>query len=117
MAGKDTLLRIPIFSAAMSNTDMSTSLSSAVTNIKYMDNIAIQLAFTGTPTGTFLVQLNLDSTSVWAALPLSPVPVAQGGPDLIILDLNQLSAEFIQVIYNRTSGSGTIAGWISAKMV
>lgn|SRR5574343_709044 len=107
--------------------DMSGDVTSDPTNIQFLDNISIQLNFTGTPTGTFSVQGSLDyqqtspfakaATGNWIDLTLSPSPAASGSASQILLDLNQLSFPWIRVKYTRSSGSGTLNAFISGKAV
>jgi hypothetical protein len=96
--------------------DMSGNLTSKVTDISHMDNVSIQLNWTGTPTGTFAVQGSLDQAN-WVSLALSPTPGAAGAAGNILLDLNQLSFPYIRTIYTASSGSGSLDAIISGKMV
>jgi hypothetical protein len=113
--------------AVMSGTN---TITSAVTNISYKDSVAIQLQFTGTPVGTFSVQVSIDyrpqpsqtgdtgsppSNGTWVPLTLSAVPVAAGSADQITIDMSQVAAPFVRVQYTNTSGTGTLNGFISAK--
>lgn len=121
--GKNTLKKFLTIAAG----DMSASITSGATNIQFLDNVGAQLHFTGTPTGTFSVEVSMDheqdsqgAVSVagnWVALPLSPSPVASGAADDIYIDMNQLSAPWIRLKYTRTSGTGTLAAYICAKEV
>lgn len=117
--------------------DMSTlSVTSAITNIQTLDNVGIQLEWTGAPVGSFQIQVSADhaqdefgnvtNAGQWIPLTLSylsgssivtaqSVPTTVGSP--IYLDLNQLSAPWIQVVYTGASGSGTLNGFITAKQV
>jgi hypothetical protein len=120
------------FSAGLANQTMTgtAQLISAVTNIKYKDSVAIQLKWTGTPTGTFTVDGSLDynpglpqsgappggaNNGTWTSLVLSPAPVASGAAGNILLNLNQLAFPWIRVTYTNASGTGTLTGYISAK--
>lgn len=97
--------------------DMSGNITqSPGTNIQYLDNISVQLTWSGTPTGTFAIQGSLDKVN-WIALSLSPTPGAAGAAGSILLDLNQLSFPWIRITYTASSGSGTLSAWISGKMV
>ena len=99
----------------VSDGDMSgATVTSATTNIQYLDNIAYQLYWTGTPTGTFDVQVSGDNTN-WASLPLNPVPAATASSGSAFIDIYQTAANYIRVVYTRTSGSGTLNVLISAK--
>lgn len=120
------------FSAAAGNQTMTgtSTLTSIPTNIKYRDSVAIQLQWTGTPTGTFSVQGSLDyspglpqtaappggaNPGTWTPITLSPAPVASGSSGVILLNLNQLAFPWIRVQYTNASGTGVLTGYISAK--
>lgn len=108
--------------------DMSlASITSDITEVKLQDNVGIQLHWTGTPVGTFAFQVSLDHkkdpngnvlvAGNWVSLPMSPAIAAAGGADDAYVDLNQLSAQYIRVVYTRTSGSGTLDVYVGAKGV
>lgn len=111
MSGRKNVLT-PIHSIV--NGDMTTTLTSLITNIQYLDNVCVQLNFTGTPTGNFYVQTSLDGLN-WINLNLSPTPLASGSADQILLDLGNLSFPQIRVQYVPTSGSGTLNMYLGAK--
>lgn len=99
---------------------VSGDVTSAATNIKYLDNINVQLKWTGTLLGTFIVNVSNDYdpntlVGTWDAVPLVPTPAAAGSPDHGTLDLNNLNAIYIQVIFDYTSGSGNLSGTIAGK--
>ena len=106
---------------------MAGDITSSVTNIQFMDNIGYQISFIGTPTGTFEVQVSIDhmqdaqgnvtNAGTWVAVALSPSPTASGSADDIYIDLNQLSAPWVRLFYDRTSGSGTCNAYICGKSV
>ena len=108
--------------------DMSQSLiTSKISNIEFLDNIGIQLVWTGTPTGTFSVELSVDyqqdqqgnvlNAGTWTPMTFSSTPVASGAAGNIYIDINQISAPWMRVKYTKTSGTGTLQGWLTAKMV
>lgn len=105
--------------------DMSqASVTSAITNIQGEDNIGIQInILTGSPTGTFTVQISADynlnlNTGNWVTLTLpTAAAVSAGSPSNIYIDLNQLSAPWIRLVYTKTSGTGTYDAIIVGKMV
>lgn len=115
---------------------MATSLTSAVTNIEWLDNTAFQINFTGSPVGTFQAQVSADyeqdfngnviNAGNWIAVPLTyflsgtlttatTVPTSVGSP--IYLDLNQMSAPWIRLVYTRTSGTGTANAFVTGKPI
>lgn len=107
----------------------SATVTSAVSNIEYLDNVGIQIGFptTGSPVGTFDVQVSIDyaqdangnvtNTGNWVSLTLSPVPVANVSANQIYIDLNQLSSPWIRLLYTKTSGTGTFQAYICGKQV
>jgi len=110
------------------NGDMSqSSITSAVSNIEFLDNIGLQLVFTGTPTGTFSVELSIDyqqdqqgnviNAGTWTPMSFSITPVASGAAGSVYIDINQISAPWMRVKYTKTSGTGTLQGYLTAKMV
>ena len=109
----------------VTNGDMSTtSITSAITNIQFLDNVGIQFNWTGSPTGTFSIQVSADyaqdnngnvtNPGNWAPLNLS-MSTTGGSP--LYADLNQLSAPWIRAVYTRSAGSGTLQVFITAKMI
>ncbi len=104
------------------------SVTSTVTNIEFMDNIGLQLVWAGTaPLGVAEVQVSLDyaqdyqgnvtNTGTWVALSFaSPLSVA-GNTGSIYCDVNQISAPWIRVVYTKTSGVGTLQGYIAGKTI
>lgn len=109
------------------NGDMSGDVTSSVTNIEFIDNVGVQLNFTGTPTGTFKIQVSADykqnsqgvvtNAGNWIDLSFSTTPSASGSASQIYIDMTQLSAPYIRVKYVRASGSGTLNGYIVGKQV
>lgn len=126
MAGASSKGILPVYQL-LTAASMTTTVTSAATSIKYTDDCAIQLNFTGAPVGTFQVQGSLDYTENsnhqpvnagnWIPLTLSPVPVAAGSSGQILLDLYGLSFPWIRVVYIPTSGTGSLDAFISAKSI
>ena len=106
------------------NGNMSGSLQSSPSTVKYMDNISYQCVFTGSPVGTFDVQVSLDNAqdgsgqekapTHWAPLGLA-IPTSGGSPQFI--DINQTGACQIRLIYTAVSGSGTLNVTMASKEV
>lgn len=117
------LFPIPIFVNAL----MTTTLTSKAYKINLQDNIGIQLDWTGTPVGTVTVQIssdhiqdlngNIQNAGHFIALPLNPSIAATGAASDAYIDLNQMTAQFVQVVYTFTSGTGTLNGTLVAKAV
>lgn len=112
MSGRKNFL--PSFQT-ITNASMVTAATSLVTEISWLDNIGIQLQWTGTPTGDFLIEVsanysqdmngNVQNAGTW--VPLSIALSASGEADSAYLDLNQLSSPYIRVSYTNT-GVGTV---------
>ncbi len=117
--------------------DMSqATVTSTVTNVQQLDNIGIQLSWTGSPVGTFAIQVSADhaqdtegnvtAAGQWTPLVTSyllsgnvtvaaSIPTSAGSP--IYVDITQVSAPWVRVVYTKGSGSGTLSGFITAKAV
>lgn len=122
MANRNNLGPVKIISAA----SMGGDVTGPATNIQFIDNIAIQLNFTGTPTGDFKIQGSSDHQEVngvvtnegnWVDITLSPSPAAAGAADNILINMTQLAFPFIRVFYDRSSGTGSLDAWISGKAI
>ena len=107
--------------------DMSGTITSPVTVVQFLDNISIQLNFTGTPDGTFEVQVSDDYLAdgfgnvlvpgTWIALPLTGTPIAAGVADQIMIDLNQLPMPNVRVVYTPTASTGLLDMYITGKEI
>lgn len=111
---------------------MTTTLTSNAVGIQFMDNISMQMVWTGSPTGAFAVQGSLDykqlapggvipptieNAGTWTAITLSPSPAATGSSGDWLLDLNQLSFPWIRIVYTPVSGSGNLNVTVAGKEV
>jgi hypothetical protein len=101
---------------------------SNVIDCRYLDNIAIQLAISGTPTGTLLWQGSNDflpnpnaisegtpiNAGTWVNL--IPSPTAPSGSAYSALaNFTGIAFAFLRVNYAPTSGSGFISGLASGS--
>lgn len=130
---KNTLSAASIINAGNMS---ASSITSLVTDIRYMDDIGIQFSWTSSPVGTFAVQVSADykqdelgnvlvagnwipvTITYWngsAFVTGTTVSTSVGSP--IYLDLALLSAPYIRSVYTKISGSGTLTGTICGKMV
>lgn len=111
-----------ITDGSMTGTAVITSKAVEIINL---DNVFLQLDFTGTPNGTFAVQVSSDHledqegnilvAGHWITLNLSPSPAATGSANDIGIDLNQLGASYLRVVYTNTSSTGTLNAFVSGK--
>jgi hypothetical protein len=102
--------------------DMSGNLTSSAVDIEFLDNIGVQFNFTGTPTGTFDVQISMDYNTQtgagnWISLVFSTAPAASGSANQIYIDMNQMSAPYMRVKYTATSGTGSLDAFVCGKEI
>lgn len=96
--------------------DMSGNLTSAATDVRWLDNLVFYISFTGTPTGTFAIQVSPDNLN-WYSLTLSPTPSAGGAAGNHRISLNQMPDCYIRGTYTASSGTGSCTMQIAGKMI
>lgn len=110
------------------NVSLGSSQTSAGIHTQNVDNIGIEFVWTGSPTGTFGIDvsnsatLNPDGTisgGTWTPLvftsPQSPAATGSSGNGFI--DLNQTGAAFVRATYVRVSGTGNCTAILAGKPV
>lgn len=110
--------------------DMSqATVASSVINAQGLDNIGIQTnILSGTPTGTFDVQVSADHKTDelgnvlvvgnWISIGSAfQAAITAGSPANVYFDLNQLSSMYVRLLYTRGSGTGTFDAFAVGKMV
>ncbi len=112
---------LPKFQIVTSGDMSQATVTSTVTNIERLDNIGVQLNWTGSPVGTFAVQVSIDyeqddqgnvlDAGNWVTIVTAST--AAGSP--IMVNLTALSAPWIRTVYTRSSASGTLNAFISGK--
>lgn len=113
--------------ALFTNTSMTTDQTSVAVEIKNQDNVGIQITWSGTPEGDFSVQIssdhmqdiegNITVPGHWVTIPLDPAISATGAPDDAYIDLNQMSAQYVRLVYSVTASTGTMTAIAVAKGV
>jgi len=106
---------------------MGASVTSAVTDVRFLDNIGFQVIWTGTPTGSFDVQGSMDyalgsgstvlNAGTWTSIPLSGLVNPAGSASNIPISITEFPFPYIRLVYTRVSGTGTLNAYISAKAV
>lgn len=84
-------------------------------NVQNLDNLGLEISWTGTPTGTITV-LGSNSGTTFYALTFNPAitqPAGSAGGYLI--NLNQFPWPWLQVKYTNASGTGTLNAWLYGK--
>lgn len=118
MAQKNYLHKQVFTNATMTGTSVNTSL---ITEIRGFDNISYEADFSGTPTGTFSVQVSnsydpiTNPNATFVILPITPTPVASGSSGVLGIDINQSGFQWIKLVYTNTSGLGTLNAYVSGK--
>ena len=101
------------WSHATSISSGASSTSDVISLHKTETSFVIQVAWTGTTTGTLKLQVSNDSTQ-WDDLDgITVSPTGSSGQDLWIVTL--ASFQFLRVVFTRSAGTGTITGTFSAK--
>lgn len=103
---------LDLMNVSVSSTNTYTS---PVFNASNLDNVGLQVEFTGSMSGTLTVNCSIDNVN-YTALTFSPSLTQPSGGNLTYLvNLNQLPFPYLQVSYTNSSGSGTLEVWLSAK--
>ena len=107
---------------------MSADITSDAISCAYLDNLSIQLDWSGTPDGSFKVQASNDHEEVnqggvavvtipgsWVDIPLSTTITATGSADDAQIALNQIPGPYVRVVYTASSGTGSLNCFVSGK--
>lgn len=93
-------------------------LTSDAFNIQNLDNLGLQVKWTGAAVGTFVVQATLDATNAtnWVDLVFDPVLLQpNNNATSYLIRLNQVPYPYIRVKYTNASSTGVLNVWISGK--
>lgn len=122
MASRSTLEPIKLFAAQ----DMTSTLHSAPFLVNQPTLVSISLGWTGTPTGTFQLEVSNDVTfyangtvnnpGTWTSLPLSHTPTASGSTGSDFINAQGVAAYAARLSYTAASGSGSLTAIAMAKV-
>ena len=113
----------------VTNQSMASNVTSLVTNINMMGCVSYNISWTGTPTGTFSVQVCNDyvqpvgvqdhplTSGTWVDIPLSSVVTAAGVADTAFIDVDVIGAAYIRLVYTRFAGTGTLNATLAGKVI
>lgn len=90
------------------NESMASSFESSILALDFVNFFSVQAVFTGSPSGTFKIQVSNDvnsSPSNWSDLGDSSQAISAAGD--IMWDISSAGYKWAKVVYTRTSGSGT----------
>lgn len=119
-------LSAPLINAA----SMATSITSAPTYINQLPGISYDLVWTGTPTGTFAVQVSntyaqspsgaVLAAGNWSTIPPSnfagTYPVPSGSPGNGFLDVVGTEGAWVRLVYTASGGAGSLTVVPAAKV-
>lgn len=111
---------------AIKNGDMSSVITSPVTNVMFLDNLIIQLNSTGAPVGAYTVEFSADysqdsqgvviNPGNWVVCGLSPsASITSAGS--VMIDFNQIPASYMRVTWTPASGTGVLNMYVAAKEI
>jgi hypothetical protein len=104
------------------NGNMGATNHSAPVKVLYTDNIGIEVAFTGTPSGVFTIEGAVIeeqdiALATWVDFGITPTMTASGSASSFLISLNEVPYSHIRITYTRTSGTGSLNVTITAKSV
>lgn len=120
MGSKKVIKSFQMISAA----SMAATVTSSIVNTEFLDNIGLYIKWASSDAvGVITVEssINYDAglaTGDWFSLTFNP-PLAQPASNngSYGINLNELPYPWLKVVYTRTSGSGTLNAYLSAKEV
>lgn len=123
MARKDTLKSYVLLNAQSTASNFDTYTNP--TNIDYLDNVGIQVVWTGTSVGTLEVYGSNDTANVqqgtyptnWSKFEFGAVINVDTTNSDLLIHMNQVPYSWIALKYIATSGTGTITAKLTVKMV
>lgn len=105
---------------------MSGNIISAVSIIDNISEMGYDISWTGSPTGTFSIQISntytqnaaggVGNAGNWTTVTLSSSPAAVGSPGNGYIDIVGISAYAIRLVYTAGGGSGTLNATIFGKV-
>lgn len=112
-------------------TSMATSITSAITIIQRLPGISYDMVWTGSPTGTFAVQVsntvtldaagNVLNAGNWNTLPTTSFsgtyPVPSGSAGNGFLDVVGTEAYAVRLVYTASGGTGSLTVYACAKVL
>ena len=107
--------RVVDFSKYLTAQSMAATVTGASTNVLYTDRVAYQINWTGSAVGIFTVEGSNDEV-VWTNLPLSTSVTADNAADDAVIEV-ETALKFVRLLYTRTSGTGTLNAYITAKAI
>ncbi len=96
----------------------TTTYHSETFNMSNLDDVGLQIQFTGTPTGTLTIEVSINN-STWDTIPtadINPSVVSPSGSAIDNVYSIKLSPfPYLRVSYTNASSTGTLSAWVSGK--
>jgi hypothetical protein len=100
---------------AISAGDLSqASITSVAVDTSYLDKLTLQFNCTGSPTGSFAVQVSLDKVN-WFTLSIVPPLNLTGSAAVLGTVLDTYGWVWTRAVYTKTSGTGAVNMLIAGK--
>ena len=107
--------------------DMSANITSKITITQKLSQISYGISWVGSsPVGTMSVQVSNDysqnadgsvnNPGTWNTLTLSSVPAVSGNTGNGFIDIDANAGYALRLLYNFTSGSGTMTAIVNGKV-
>lgn len=98
-------------------TSMAATSTSTSTNVQNLDKASIFVEWTGTsPVGTITVQARNSASGTWYDLDFGAAITVSGNTGSHSIVFNELPFTDIQLVYTRTSGTGSITATYVSKV-
>lgn len=95
--------------------NMASNITSDSVDISNIDSVAIVYSWSGvSPSGTVFIEVK-NGDSPWTTLTVSPLAVISSNTGANNFQLTELSFKELRVYYARTSGTGTLNAYLTAK--
>lgn len=106
---KKVLTSYPI----LSSQSLAASFNSAATNAQFLDRICYSVSWTGSAVGSLIAQGSIDNVN-FANLDMNAITL-NNATDNAILDIQVTALPYVRLAYTRSSGTGSMSGYISGK--
>lgn len=94
-----------VVSGVMASTN---TIYSQIIDLSKMDNVGLEVTWTGTPTGTLTVNVSNSGLNFYALTFNPSLTQPTGSADGIAINLNQLPFKYMMLKYINASGSGVL---------
>lgn len=101
-----------LLDGAMSGTN---TIYTQILDISRMDNMGLEITWTGTPTGTFSVMVSCSGLNFYALTFNPALTQPTGSAGGYAVDLNQLPFKYLLLQYTNSTGSGTLTAYGQVK--